>query len=198
MTAPLTDRDDVRRLVAGIRPGDQLEREHQRAALAWIDGGHPLWRTESPDVPDPHLVTYFVPYCAATDAMLLVDHRKARLWLPPGGHVEPGEDPRRTVAREAHEELGIEAAFHPAIGDQPLMITATRTRGPGTHTDITLWFLLVLDRTAAIVADPAEFAAVRWADIGRHGLLPGVDCEPHLHRFETKLGPIRALARSRD
>ncbi|MFE5112552.1 hypothetical protein [Streptomyces sp. NPDC056663] len=28
--------------------------------------------------------------------MLLVAHRKAGLWLPAGGHVEPGEDPWRT------------------------------------------------------------------------------------------------------
>jgi len=63
-------------------------------ALAWIDSGAPLWRTEAPATPDPHLVTYFLPFDAARDRLLLVDHRKAGLWLPPGGHVEPGEDPR--------------------------------------------------------------------------------------------------------
>ncbi|MBS3117714.1 NUDIX domain-containing protein [Candidatus Woesearchaeota archaeon] len=29
------------------------------------------------------------------------------LWRPPGGMVEPGEDPKDTVIREMKEELGI-------------------------------------------------------------------------------------------
>lgn len=138
-------------------------------------------------MPDPHLVTYFVPFDTSTHAILLVDHCKARLWLPPGGHVEPDEDPRHTVTREAEEELGITAHFHPTTGDRPLMITVTSTRGPGTHVDVTLWFTIALDPSHALIVDTVEFAGARWVPIGRHGLLPGVTCEPHLHRFEEKL-----------
>jgi 8-oxo-dGTP diphosphatase len=35
--------------------------------------------------------------------ILLVDHVNAGLWLPPGGHVEPDEDPEVTARREARE-----------------------------------------------------------------------------------------------
>jgi 8-oxo-dGTP diphosphatase len=35
---------------------------------------------------------------------------KAGFWCFPGGHVEPGETPRRAVQRELAEELGIEVA----------------------------------------------------------------------------------------
>lgn|GEM_PF-6423224 len=35
-----------------------------------------------------------------------MDHKKGELWLPPSGHVDPGEDPKEAVRREAKEELG--------------------------------------------------------------------------------------------
>ena len=93
----------IRREVASIRPFDELEKIHQADALAWIDSGVPLCRTAKPATPPKHLVSYF----AVVDGhdILLVDHKSAQLWLPPGGHVEPGEHPRETVVRELFEEL---------------------------------------------------------------------------------------------
>ncbi|WP_198139660.1 NUDIX domain-containing protein [Candidatus Orientia mediorientalis] len=43
--------------------------------------------------------------------MLLVDHKKALLWLPSGGHVEIAEDPKTTIERECLEELNVTADF---------------------------------------------------------------------------------------
>ncbi len=40
-------------------------------------------------------------------------HRKLRLWLPPGGHVEPDEDPVQAVLREIKEETGLDATVVP-------------------------------------------------------------------------------------
>ena len=40
--------------------------------------------------------------------VLLVNHRKLRMWLPFGGHIEPGEDPVEALHREAREETGFE------------------------------------------------------------------------------------------
>lgn len=178
----------VRDLIAGMSPShDPLEHEHRAQALAWIDSGAPLWRTEAPATPDPHLVTYIVPFDAATGRVLLVDHRKAGLWLPPGGHAEPGEDPRATVVREAREELDVAAVFHSLTDDLPLLLTATPTRGARPHTDVSLWFLIDLPATTAIRPDPSEFAAARWVSVGGHDFVPGVTCEPHLHRLEAKL-----------
>ncbi|MEV4702232.1 NUDIX domain-containing protein [Actinoplanes sp. NPDC049316] len=51
-----------------------------------------------------------VPVDPGTGDVLLVDHRNARLWLPPGGHVEPGEAPAVTAGRELAEELGVSGA----------------------------------------------------------------------------------------
>src|SRR2546430_7588125 len=88
-------------LVAGIAPWDDRERDHLASAAAWIASGAPLYRTGKPDIPATYLVSYFVVLDEGRGQMLLVDHRKARLWLPPGGHVEEGEDPWLAVVREA-------------------------------------------------------------------------------------------------
>ena len=34
-------------------------------------------------------------------------HPKIDAWLPPGGHIEPNEDPVQTVLREVYEETGL-------------------------------------------------------------------------------------------
>lgn len=48
-------------------------------------------------------VTAFV---SAQGHTLLHWHMKNRMWLPPGGHVEPDEDPTQAAHREALEEAG--------------------------------------------------------------------------------------------
>ena len=55
-------------------------------------------------------VTTFVSMDGAT---LLHWHRKVGLWLPPGGHLEPNEDPVQAARREALEETGLEVEILP-------------------------------------------------------------------------------------
>nr|WP_294103704.1 NUDIX domain-containing protein [Providencia sp.] len=38
---------------------------------------------------------------------LLHEHRKLGFWLPPGGHIDPNEEPQETVVREVLEETGL-------------------------------------------------------------------------------------------
>ena len=108
----------IRRELESIDPLDALELQHRTEALAWVDSGAPLFRTAKPATPPQHLVSYF----AVVDAenILLVDHKNAQLWLPPGGHVEQGEHPRETVVREIREELGFAPAHEITA---PLMVT---------------------------------------------------------------------------
>lgn len=111
MTVTDDAREELTLLLDGIEPWDGTELAHLARAREWVGSGAPLYRVRKPDVPPMHLVSYFVVRDEARGRLLLVNHRKAGLWLPPGGHVEPGEDPWQTVARECREELHIDA--HP-------------------------------------------------------------------------------------
>jgi 8-oxo-dGTP diphosphatase len=177
--SPATTRAAIREEVASIRPFDELEEIHQADALAWVDSGAPLFRTAKPAMSPKHLVSYMA--VVDGDQILLVDHRSAQLWLPPGGHVEVGEHPRETVVRELEEELGIVAGHDIA---EPLMVTCTTTVGlTAGHVDVSLWYVVVADRNKDIQFDEEEFAGVKWFGISD---VPLQRSDPHLGRFITK------------
>jgi 8-oxo-dGTP diphosphatase len=169
-------------LVRSISPYNPLETEHLRQALAWIESGASLFRTQKPATPPQHLVAYFALFDPAQNKLLLVDHKNAGLWLPSGGHVEMDEHPHTTVIREAREELGLDAHF---LWDEPLFLTVTATVGGDTqHTDVSLWYVLHGDCTVPLAYDPAEFYGVAWFPLDQ---LPLTRSDPHLARFAAKL-----------
>ena len=174
-------RDKIIKIVAAIKPLDDLEREHRDATIEWIRSGAPIFRTMKPDIPPKHLVSYFALVDVQRGKMLLVDHKLAGLWLPSGGHVEVGEDPHATVVREIAEELKLAADF---IQPNPLFITVTRTLGRGAHTDVSLWYLLRGDSSRAIEFDRGEFHSVRWFGFDE---IPFERSDPHMRRFVKKL-----------
>ena len=174
-------------LVSGLRPYDDLEAAHRTETLAWLAATDDVHRRVKPATPPRHLVSYVVPTDPDSGDVLLVDHRNARLWLPPGGHVEPGEDPGRTAVRELDEELGVAGA-----AAEPVFLTVTETVGVDAgHTDVSLWYVATVGRDEPLTVDAGEFAGVRWwtrdeiaaADPGRF--------DPHLGRFlaKTAAGP---------
>ena len=186
-----TVRAAIREEVAGVAPGDAVEARCRRDVLAWVDSGATLCRTAPPATPDRHLVSYFAVVDPARRAVLLVDHRKARLWLPTGGHVEPGEHPRATVLREAREELGLDVGFLPATEGRPVLITSTITVGvTAGHTDVSLWYAVAGDATADVRHDPEEFHAVRWFDFAELAATDPATLDPNMGRFMAKLAPL--------
>jgi len=181
-------REAIRELVAGIRPVDGLEASDQARTLEWITSGAQLFRTVPPDTPPKHLVSYFVPVDAEDRCLLLGDHRKSGLCLPPGGHCEDGEDPRDTVTREAAEELQIDARFHRGLGaGRPLFLTVTPTVGIPSHTDVSLWFVLEVGLGAELRPDPREYKGVSWFRFDEERDWPGDVYDPQMHRFARKL-----------
>src|SRR4051812_36811324 len=96
---------EILKEIKTLKPFDALESEHLKDAIEWVESGANIFRIKKPDVPPKHLVSYFVLIDPAQKSMLLVDHIKAQLWLPTGGHVEPDEHPNQTVKREVVEEL---------------------------------------------------------------------------------------------
>ncbi|MFE0388381.1 NUDIX domain-containing protein [Streptomyces bungoensis] len=186
-TADEQSRTHLLDLIGAIAPWDDLERTHLEEAAQWIAGGAPLHRVRAPDVPATHLVGYFVVLDHPRGELLLVAHRKAGLWLPTGGHVDPGEEPWAAVARECREELGIEAVASPITGERPVFLTVTRTRGQGAHTDVSLWYLLSADATTVTSFDQGEFSAIRWLTDEQVLMEPAHVLDPHMHRFTRKL-----------
>lgn len=90
----------IGKTVSEIVPFDALEQQHINETLEWIQSGAPLFRIQKPDLPPKHLVSYLLILDEVAQKVLLVDHRLAQLWLPPGGHVDPDEHPNTTAARE--------------------------------------------------------------------------------------------------
>lgn len=187
--------DEIRSLVAQLVPADVIEAEHCRDALAWLDGTNDIFRRLAPRTPSPHLVSYFLLIDHDQGKVLLVDHRKAGLWLPSGGHVEPGEHPVATVRREAQEELGIPAVFSPVTGELPMFVTVTETASlVHKHTDVSLWFVLSSGAGQPLKPDLREFREVRWWSRDQiRQADPGL-FDPHMERMLAKFDRYQAVA----
>jgi 8-oxo-dGTP diphosphatase len=188
MPADADPRAAARARVLAVRPSDGKEAADQAEILRWVDSGAPLYRTAGPDSPREHLCVYFALVDDASHSVLLIHHVKAQMWLLPGGHVDEGEDPRDTAEREALEELGIHARFHPALGDgEAFFLSITPTSDNPMHVDVTLWFALASTRQAALRPDPREISAIRWAPLNDQADW-AADCyDPQMARFTRKL-----------
>jgi 8-oxo-dGTP diphosphatase len=106
------------------------------------------------------------------DRVLLHWHRKNRLWLPFGGHIESDEDPVQTVLREIEEESGLKTELlEPArtYGIQNLSVVAPpvvillepTTDGVTAHEHIDLiYFCRPTDGAAGLKTH--EDPSIRW------------------------------------
>ena len=170
----------VRAQLEVIRPSSSDEAAQLQDALSWVDSGAILCRTAKPATPPKHLVSYFP--VVDGQYVLLVEHKNAMRWLPPGGHVEPGEDPRTTVVRELQEELGLLATESEFTA--PIMVTVTETVGlTSGHTDVSLWYPVKRSRSQPLKFDAEEFHSVRWF----HSTELPANTDPNLGHFLSKL-----------
>ena len=141
-------------LISALEPFDALERQHRNETLQWIASGAGLYRLEKPDEPPMHLVAYALVLDLEGDSLLLTEHIKAGIWLPPGGHVDPGEHPCATARRELKEELGVDL---PLLKEEPLFLTVTQTAGnTPVHTDVSLWYAFVDKASRSYAFDRRE------------------------------------------
>ncbi len=177
----ITIRSEIYQMIDKIMPFDEIEAEQIAFVQTWLNSGVEIFRIEKPATPDTHLVSYFVLVDELNQKILLVDHRKAKLWLPSGGHVELGEHPKETVKREILEELGIHAEF---LYEDPFFLTVTKAVGlTAGHTDVSLWYVLKGDCQIALEYDQEEFNGITWFDISK---IPYEKSDPHMGRFIQK------------
>lgn len=188
----MTPRKRLIEALTSIDPWDALENTHLADGLAWIGSGAPLYRANKPDVPETHLAVYTALFDSEHNKLLVVNHRKAGLWLVGGGHVEVDEDPWKTVVRECQEEFAVTATPSTIAGSQPFFFTMTRTRGAYSHIDASLWYVLAAQTGSVTWFDEHEFTGIQWlslAEILAHRL----DIfDPHMHRFVHKLLAARS------
>lgn len=175
-------RERIHHIISSIIPYDDVEQKHINDTCRWIESGEPIFRVQKPDVPNKHLVSYFVLFDDVHQKILLCDHKKALLWLPSGGHVEIDEDPKTTVERECLEELNVTADF---LSPHPLFLTSTLTVGiTAGHTDVSLWYVLKGDSNKAYEFDKEEFNDIGWFHLND---VPYEKSDPHMKRFIQKL-----------
>jgi 8-oxo-dGTP pyrophosphatase MutT (NUDIX family) len=113
--------------------------------------------------------------------VLLVHHNKIGLWLYPGGHIDPNEDPAQAAQREVLEETGIHTQ---AISDQLFTHPAVTTHAPpytiiemdvadtkiGPHRHIDLVYVLRAT-SGELAAQLDEVGGVQWVPLAD---LPGL------------------------
>ncbi len=113
--------------------------------------------------PADHFCSFFLPVHTATQSIYLVHHRKAGSWIPPGGHIEKGELPRETVAREYAEELGF-TLTREAVTLFDISVTRIENHTPcKIHFD--LWYTVSCAERTDYRFLEAEFHGAGWFSI---------------------------------
>lgn len=177
--------DTIANSIASIIPFDSIEKNHIDSSIRWVKSGKEICRIKKPDVPKKHLVAYFVPVDKKTKKLILINHLKSGLWLPPGGHVEKNENPINTVKREMQEELHSIAKF---ISKTPFFITVTKTINiDAGHTDVSLWYLVIGDSSIKYTYNKKEMSGYRWFTSNEILKSKKINYDPHMKRFVKKL-----------
>ncbi len=130
----------------------EAENKDKKAMLELLETPNPFSRNQFS--PGHFTGSAFVLH-PSLDAILLIFHEKLKLWLQPGGHVDPNDRSMRgAAARELAEEAGVsQPNLHPEV-DGPLAIDihtipARKTEPEHLHFDIRYLFVAPNDQIQA-------------------------------------------------
>ncbi len=114
-------------------------------------------------------------YILEDNKVLLRFHSKIQKWLPPGGHLEPGEIPPQGAIREALEETGLEIElikdehlwvdrWNASSFERPWLCLLENIPGNGSQTAHQHIDFIYLGRPVggSLDAEAREQEAVRW------------------------------------
>lgn len=163
-----------------IKPHDELERNDLEKTLEWLRSASAL---NKPHNMDEHLGVLAILLSLDRLHTYLLNHKKAQLWLPPGGHVDLGKKLHECAVDETREELGIEEPK--LITETPIFLTRTLTQGKNAgHIDVTSWYVLEAHRDAIVQIQEKEASESGWVEITTLLKTPELS---NLHRGFQKL-----------
>lgn len=104
---------------------------------------------------------------------LLLESRKHHMWMPPGGHLKPGENPFEAVLREVREETQLDVrSYFPTPKrydaqrvDVPLpmrIVEIHLTHSGKTHFHIDFMYRVEVPGTLEVIFDKRETASSGW------------------------------------
>ncbi len=149
-------------------------------------------------------VTGFVVHGNRT---LLLWHPLLKMWVPPGGHIEPNEDPQEAVLREIREETGLDAC--PIAGDERLDVSYPRELAapvtilvedspepgrPHQHTDL-IYFCTIVGEPQALRRDESHLTWVDETQLRRNEPLNAGDGVSAAVPEDVRLLALRAIER---
>ena len=128
---------EIARLVAQLRsiePTDEREATSLDATLERL-----TWPADPFDemLNDHHLTAS--AFVLSSRGVILHLHRRLKIWVQPGGHVDAGEGPEQAAVRETLEETGLEAIHT----DPPTLFHVDVHPGPRGHTHYDLRYVLL-------------------------------------------------------
>lgn len=169
---------DLDAALAGHRPADAHEQRDLLRIRAFVAAhARPFDRR----IPEGHLTGSAFVLAEDASAVLLLFHRKLRLWLQPGGHADEGETSAEAIAlREAGEETGLSGLrLHPTA-PRPLDVDVHEIParpGEPAHEHLDLRYLVLAPPAAQAAPGAGESRIVRWfawPELEALGLDPGL------------------------
>lgn len=110
---------------------------------------------------ESHFCVFFLPIHVPTKSIYLVHHKKANLWIPPGGHIEPNELPEQTVKREFYEELSFNLT-NEEINLFDISVTNVSDSKTICKLHYDLWYVVYMKEKKDFIFSKKEFYNALW------------------------------------
>ena len=148
--------NEVERIRAAIeahQPGDDREAASRATFLAGLDS---LERPFDEHADLTHVTGSGI--VVGPRGVILHKHRRLKMWMQPGGHIEPGETPADAALRESGEETGLSLS-HPPGGPEMVHVDVHPAANGHVHLDVR-YLMFAPDQDPA--PPPNESQEVAW------------------------------------
>jgi len=148
---------DIPQTIKLIASYPHVDLSVKRSFLACLQQGAPFVKGEGSR---EHVNVFFLPFNKKTHKVYLGWHIKADDWIPPGGHIEPGETPVEAAIREMQEELAVTIS-EDQLEPFDFSVKAINRPEKGCLTHYDLWYLV---HTAVLYFHflTTEYHAATW------------------------------------